>query len=87
MGAAAWSELLCSAGCEAVWCGMPWKAGIEMASGMSDGGGRGSGSGSGSLLSAGSSLSCGVENGKVSSISEGTLKHSDNFTRYDELRS
>ena len=61
------------------------KAGTEMASGISGGGGRGSGSSSGSLLSAGPSLSCGIENGEESSISEGTLKHSDNFTRYDVL--
>ena len=50
-------------------------------------GGRGGHSCSGSLLSAGSSLLRGLENDEVPTISYGTLKHSDNFTRFEELRS
>ena len=63
-----------------------WKAGAEMASGMS--GGDGGGFGSGSRSSSSAELSeWRLRKAEGSDVVTGTLKHSDNFTRYDELRS
>jgi len=66
--------------------GLPWKAGAEMASGMSGGNGGGFGSGSRSSSSAEFS-EWRLREAEGSDVVTGTLKHSVNFTRYDELRS
>ena len=65
---------------------LPWKAGAEMASGMS--GGEGGGFGTGSRSSSSAELSeWQLREAEGSGTVTGTLKHSDNFTRYDELHS